>query len=595
MSDGERLQVEISYPTELQSGLRAKGPFPVLLTRDPYQGAPVGLLQTAAGTASGNSAFGAYYAQHGYIFVHENIRGSGGRAGFGASDGSAQLFDPRSRLDGLEMAYWAADPRNLAHSDGRVGLHGCSALGISQQASLTELGRRIRSHERVYVPGPTTTDEGKEVDATLKTNPIKVAIPACNNGDFYRDTLFDGGIPGLTWDLFPLQQVFGAVNFSNPTANTMAHQYLIDVLAGGDMAYDRQWYRDRNWVRQADDLARTGVPLLMWLGSEEPGTVGSPQLYAALQNAAQGRDIRLPMDPNAQVSPKYQMIMGDWGHGGGLDDGIQLEWYETWLKGVDTGLQTTNRPLHFKELPSGPGARWINMSSYPMTTSPNAYYLGAGGTASERPLSASSSVTLPWAPQISTSWDLTAALTKDVTFWGPSAVKVWASTTGTNLQLAAALVDVAPDGSTTEITHGSALASRRHLDTSRSWKTKSGLPLAPYLSLQDDQFVKPGEDVEFQFPLQPRIWRLKTGHLLRLVLRTQFPTQDCTKAAIGRPGGCEWTVPMLRTLPGVYTIKFGGKYPAVVTVPLAPSSTLKTARAGVTPTSGGVVLPQDWR
>src|SRR4051794_19255458 len=40
MSDGTVLMVDVSYPTDLHTGARAKGPFPVILTQTPYLGNP---------------------------------------------------------------------------------------------------------------------------------------------------------------------------------------------------------------------------------------------------------------------------------------------------------------------------------------------------------------------------------------------------------------------------------------------------------------------------------------------------------------------------------------------------------------------------
>jgi hypothetical protein len=44
--------------------------------------------------------------------------------------------------------------------------------------------------------------------------------------------------------------------------------------------------------------------------------------------------------------------------------GVYLEWLETWLKGVDTGLQDTTLPMHLFEEGSG---NWVNVRGYPLT------------------------------------------------------------------------------------------------------------------------------------------------------------------------------------------------------------------------------------
>ena len=49
------------------------------------------------------------------------------------------------------------------------------------------------------------------------------------------------------------------------------------------------------------------------------------------------------MNPKQNTTGRYQIVIGPWKHGQGLDDSIQLEWYDTWLKGKDTGIADTAR------------------------------------------------------------------------------------------------------------------------------------------------------------------------------------------------------------------------------------------------------------
>ena len=58
--------------------------------------------------------------------------------GTGASGGSFGLFDARERRDGVELASWAA---RRPHSTGRVGMAGCSYLGLNQIFTAAGAGR----------------------------------------------------------------------------------------------------------------------------------------------------------------------------------------------------------------------------------------------------------------------------------------------------------------------------------------------------------------------------------------------------------------------------------------------------------------------
>ncbi len=92
-----------------------------------------------------------------------------------------------------------------------------------------------------------------------------------------------------------------------------------------------------------------------------PRGTGGPEGEIQQFSALDGRDGKEvvhwaayePMDKDRKVSLRYQLIMGNWGHAQGLDPGIYLQWFETWLKGVDTGIENTSTPIHFgPEYPS---------------------------------------------------------------------------------------------------------------------------------------------------------------------------------------------------------------------------------------------------
>ena len=587
--DGAVLRADIVRPTDPKTGAPAAGPFPVLLTQDIYGGG-IGALEGGTGLP------GQYFVQRGYIFIHLNARGTGATGD--ASDGSADLFSFRSGLDGLEVAYWAADPHNLAGANGQVGLEGCSALGISQMVTLIQLGRLEKAHASVHVPGATPSDPSHDVPATKGTSPILAAIPQCPSGGLYRDTFFDNGIPSpiVALGAAPVTGVALSGPPQNPT-DLFGFTGFASILTGGRMQFATEAYwQDRDWVTQAPDLAYSGVPLLLWGGWGEGAFIGEQWLYAALENATAGRPSYLPMQPDQKPSGKYHMIVGDWGHAGGLDQGIELEWYDTWIKGVQTGLRSSSLPFHMKELPSAATPRWVSVPRYPMTTTYTPAYLASGGALAATAPTASGSDTIAWAPVDSTSYS-TAPFTQDLTLIGPSALRIWARSTNTNMQLFAELLDVAPAGTATAITHGSVLASRRSTNPAKSWSASNGLPIQPYLTLDGDDPIAANTAVKLDIPIEPVTWRLLKGHRLKLMVAGQATQDQCAlNTKIGAaPTGCLLTKQMAQTVPGgVYTLLHDPAHPSVINLPLVPSSTLITTRSGVTPTSSGVALPLDW-
>ncbi|HET6811340.1 MAG TPA: CocE/NonD family hydrolase [Acidimicrobiales bacterium] len=561
MDDGVDLVADVYYPADPGTGQRAAGRFPVLLTQTPYTNS------TGLATSTSSTGPGDYFVERGYIFVSVDVRGTG------RSGGNGGFFSPRDARDGVDLVDWVA--HRLAGSNGVVGLTGCSYLGQTQLYTAALLGPR---------------------------SPVKAMVPACVSGDVYRDTYLENGIPSPAWDGAGL----AAGALLGPTIEAyMVPQYLasqVDDASGqaGDTAYDRTFWLERDHIAQARAVAATGIPALMWDGWVEPG-FGAQELWAALENAAMGRSPYAPLLPGQPVTARYQLIVGNWTHGGGLDNGIMLEWYDTWLKGARTGMSTgTRTPVHLQELGTA-STRWVNVASYPLTNRYRPYYLGADGTLGSAPVSSAGSETLVWAqPTVagSTTSFTSGPLTRGAMLAGPAALRIWASSDNTELELMADLYDLAPDGTATAITHGGILGSLHDLDRSRSWTDAAGLPVRPFLSLQRDTYVPTGAVTEYEVPLYPKVWELAPGHRLQLRLSTQADERACMTAMekiVWPVLGCKPRPSILgRLAGGTYTLEAGGRYPTVLSLPLLPYESLPVVRSGVTPTSGGVALPLQW-
>jgi len=86
--------------------------------------------------------------------------------GTGTSGGQVAWFGSRQGQDGAELVDWAA--HSLAGSDGRVGLDGCSYLGVDQWFTAAAVG---------------------------PDSALQAITPFCTDSDFYDDLTADGGIP----------------------------------------------------------------------------------------------------------------------------------------------------------------------------------------------------------------------------------------------------------------------------------------------------------------------------------------------------------------------------------------------------------------
>jgi putative CocE/NonD family hydrolase len=587
MDDGVKIRVQVVYPTDPATGVRARGPFPVLITQSPYstnlgvagnvpacQDAVTDTLTNLPGELSAGSELGpcpgSYYVERGYIVIQSDQRGTG------LSEGDHWgLFGPRDAKDGAELAQWAANPRTVPGSNGRVGLFGCSALGISQLVTAAELGREYGANQ-----------------------PVKAMVPGCITGGMYRDTAFDNGIPAPIAGLLGAQAGLDATRQPIDTAifQRLSKSFGPNIFSGGDMAYERQFWGDRKVADQAGDIVKSGMRVLTYVGWQEGGFIGGLDLYTQLQNAWAGRDRFAPMSAGQKVTGRYQLFIANGPHGCCMaDPGVQLQFFDHWLKDDNTGVDDTTRtPMHIQELGTG---RYVNVSAYPFTGDSSPYYLGAGTmTATAQP---GGTDQLVWGPPsnggTSRSY-VSDPLARGATIAGPMSLAVYASSSNTNLQLLATLSDVAPDGTVTEVTHGSLLGSLSELDKSRSWTSRQGAVMRPYPLFQKDIYKPAGQVVAYDLALQPKLYAVAPGHRIQITLATQASPQACAAVAtLGPPLGCLLTTPQQRTLAGgVYQIQRGGRYPTVLNLPLLPYGVYPTTPSNVTPTSGGQLVPHNW-
>jgi len=564
MPDGVQLRATVAYPTDLASGQRAAGKFPVLIEFTPYvrfagEVGPIG-----------------YFAEHGYIVVVIRPRGTGG------SQGEVQQFNSQDGRDGKAIVDWAA--HRLDGSDGRIGMVGCSYPGA--------LGLVTAAHV-----GPKS--------------PVKAVVSSCIGLDMqHRQTWTTNGMPNAT--LASYVPVANFVMGDSPSVTRYFQGFRDGVMAGGPEAYDGPYWQDRLSLKLAAEIVRNDIPVLLWSGWSDINDTGAVHAFTALQNEAQGRPFHAPMPAGAKVTPRYQIIMGPWGHGEGLDIGVYLQWFETWIKGKDTGLQKTDRPMHLFE--SGTG-RWTNVARYPLVDRYTRWHLQAQGTLSTQPDDAADAKadahdTLAWTDPDDklgrVSYE-TPAFQDGATLAGPISATVYASSSNRNLALLARVFDVAPDGSATLVTRGGILGSQSQLDTTKSWVDAQGTSTWPWPKLDRDEFLTPDAVVRLEIPMAPRQWGLRPGHKLRLEITTQSPASLCPKdkPAPMLPEPCGLTAPQQATLPGgVYRILRGSKFPSSLNLPQLAYETLPSVASGPLPTAwnetarklepSAFTLPLDW-
>ncbi len=369
--DGVRLDADVYYPD-------AAGLFPVLLMRQPYGRA----IASTVVYAHPN-----WYAAQGYIVVIQDVRGRG------SSEGEFQLFAHEVE-DGYDAVNWAAQ---LPQSNGKVGMYGFSYQGMTQ----------------LYA-------------AVQQPEPLKVLCPAMVGYDLYGDWAYEGGAfclqANLAWALqlaaetarrkgdsktyhalyqaahnLPLGEEWPArpqiLNWAAP--DSFYHEWLVHAV------------RDDYWeaLSPSNLLAAVDIPMLHIGGWYDTFLRGTLNLYQAM--AARSQQLQY-------------LLVGPWSHlpwgqrVGAVDFGAaavspcdrwQVRWFDHFLKGIDTGLET-EAPIHLFELG---GDRWCQFDFWEVAQAQRLYLVsnglaaidpGAGGLA-QQPLPDLAIDTLvhdPWRP-----------------------------------------------------------------------------------------------------------------------------------------------------------------------------------------------------
>ncbi len=543
MSDGVTLVAAVTYPTNLANGARAAGKFPVLLAQNPYSQATLEGRTCDSLTGGRNQSGNDWYVARGYIFVSVCTRGTG------KSGGTFDYFGTgRVAQDGKEMVYWAAE--KLDGSNGAIGLTGCSYLGFNQLFTAAVLP---------------------------KGSPVKAMAPFCAGAEQYREANMGSGLPTQTINL--RATVF--YNIIGKQGGEWGSSSYKNITESGELAYYGDYWKRSTPGILVSKIVESDIPMLLWSGWDDQYAQGSQELYAYLQNAYHGRPIYSPMRADATTTGRYQIVIGPWGHGGGIDRNLQLEWFDSLLKGQDTGMVRTTTPMHIWDATA---MQWINASSFPMTANYTAYYLGPGGSLSTALPATSGSSNLAWAQPTDAGSLLTytsAPLENGATLAGPIGARLYASSSNTNLILIANLFDVAANGSATKLSSGYVLGSLAKQDPERAWSDKHGLPIRPYGIFDQDRPLTPEQVSPFDFWISPRLATIQPGHALRLVLSTQTPQAECAKSVGVDP--CYPTQSQKQTLPGTYKVMFSPSTASLVNLPLLPLNAFKPRGSGAIP------------
>ena len=585
MSDGTVLRANVGIPVPQgasapQPGLR----FPVLIEQTPYR------------KDGGLATVDSYFVTRGYAFVVVDVRGTG------SSQGNWQSFYGPEQEDGPQIVRWAA---HQSWASGTAGLLGSSYLAINQLLTMEQ---------------PDAPSE------------VKAIFPVVPMSDGYRDVTYHGGnldfafIPpwlslvtalgappgNQTTDGNPADFVDGVGVAAQHVANIASFQAptTVDSATGGAKAYDGAYYDSISPIRRID---RIHIPTFVIGGEFDIFQRGEPLLYSKL-------DV-----------PAKRLILGPWIHLEGATastlpaDGIpdlhtlQLQWFDQYLKGVDAGENQEPRVEQY-ELKGTDPSHFVASPSYPIAPiSPENLYLepGTSGSASSlndgvlgaAPPSSSGSDTLPYVPtgtgcsRTTFQWGdasptqvgmgnapceqderpnevqeltyTTPALATPTTIDGPINVHLIAeSPSQRNMPFTVRVTDVAPDGTSTQISAGWLLASLRATAPSPVTLTVAGVPLRVFhpFTPASEQAV-PSTPTAYDIEVFPSFATFQAGHRIRL----DVGTGDMPHMTLNAPHSTQ-------SAGAVFMVDRNAANPSYVSLPMVNPAT-KTGVQGLSTTS----------
>lgn len=542
MRDGVELAADLYLP-------RSEGPFPTVLmrtafSRDEYVGR------------------GRFLASQGYAFVAQNFRGRFG------SDGVSKPFHGEGE-DGYDTLEWIAQQ---PWSNGKIGMGGGSYMGMAQWYCATHGS----AHLTCMAP----------------------RIAAC---DHVADMLAPGGAFQLTWSMMVAQYgIITGRTLETPVYNSWTEGFrtlpLVDWAER--MGYNLPYWKD--WIQRPLDDA-------YWTSLNVDGRWQEITATAFIMNGwydvhAASAFVHfngMRKHGGSLQARQSKLVMGPWLHGstvgtqtGDVDfglhsavdsGGIELRWFDYWLKGIDNGV-VDEPPLrlfimginqwrneHEWPLARTEWQRWYLHSSggantvrgdgvlspaapadepadhfvydpeFPVQTGGGGSFENAkhypGGAHDQRPIEMRADVLCY----------TSAPLTEDMEVTGPIKLVLYATTDGLDTDWTAKLVDVAPSGYAMNLCDG-ILRAR--------YRAGFGQPT----------LLTPNTVYEYEIEVGVTGNVFRKGHCIRLeVSSSNFPRFD-RNPNTGHPIGMDADLRAARQ-----TVQHAARYPSHLLLPVIPS------------------------
>lgn len=364
MRDGVKLATDIYRPAK--GGVALAEALPLILRRTPYDKRLWGSVESAA-----------FFCRHGYIVVHQDCRGRF------ASEGAFTKY-VNEPYDGYDTVEWLAI---RPYSNGKIGMWGTSYSAHVQAAAaklnpphlstivVTAGGTSngwnhgIRNHGAFALKQLTWAFSNLRAEADDPV--VKAYMESQSIADWFQ--------------ALPLKRGSNPLSIAPEFEN-----YYFDMLDHSD--YSDYWKQmGFNWMEYYSQTS--DIPMIHIAGWYDNYCQTAIDNYAGLSKRKR--------------SPVH-LLMGPWVHGGiedshagdvefgeaaainGFDQGWHLRWFDRFLKGVDSGLESA-KPVRIFVMGTGDGRRdengrlfhggyWMQTDRWPVPEAkPVQFYLRASG------------------------------------------------------------------------------------------------------------------------------------------------------------------------------------------------------------------------
>ena len=605
MANGKKLAALVTVPADAK-GKPVAGTFPVILTQTAYRIDLGQLLGTVMGTGNTLLVGGQdkFMNQRGYISVAVDVVGSGMSSGEAALLGTAEQEGYAAAADWVTKQAWF---------NGKLGLAGTSYLGITS------------------------------LQTAAQQNPaVKAVFAQVPMGDSYRGTVGIGGLLNAQFisKWLPLTQSLSVANTNaaknNPDfadqikaanqdhINAIDSWYLPTVsgsLAGlKGLATDDGGY----WgtLSPLETAGKIKVPTFLVGSANDIFQRDEPLLYEQVKRNVNAKLVILKGAHLQAAMASSSNSANSTSKGAPGAASLMLQWFDQYLKGIETGASTLPNVTQFVEgysTTSTPKFAKTTDWPHPQMTPQRLYLRGDLSLSANKPTTAETprTVTEPKAAVITygkssdgttvkasitindgsdcsssqVQWTLgiagllpkacytnsntvereqkaliyqTAAQPADLYINGPILADVWVSTTHKEAAVAVRVDDVDAWGNATPISTGLLAVSHRAVDVSRSRFVKGVMmqPWHPYTQAAQQPAV-PGQPMLVQVEVFPAAALIRKGHKLRVAI-------SASNQAMG-----VWSTPQQALANGnVSTILSTPSYPSSVVLPVVPASAL---------------------